>query len=252
MSEIDPPPYTESPAPRMGDHCTSNSRLDPSIQPTGEIIRLGGNECYISKPVDLNMARILIFLCNGAGIHSPMNQAHADKFASEGFLVFMPDLTPAFSKEEIGKLPLIERPKMATFMIELWLARHTEEKTMPIIEKVVKALKEVYPENTANGVYTIGYCFGGKYVLKLAATGDIKAGALAHGTLVTLKDIKEVRQPVSFACVEGDPFFPDEVRDNGRRYLEDMKVPSEFKLYRGVPHGEFKVSSYVRQFRTHI
>ncbi|KAF8459379.1 Alpha/Beta hydrolase protein [Terfezia claveryi] len=189
MSEIDPPPYTESLAPRMGDHCTSNSPLDPSIQPTGEIIR-------------------------------PMNQAHADKFASEGFLVVMPDLfhgdpvpsTPAFSKKEI-------------------------EKTMPIVEKVVKAIKEAYPENAANGVYTIGYCFGGKYVLKLAATDDIKAGALAHGTLVTLKDIKEVRQPVSFACVEGDPFFPDEVRDNGRRYLEDLKVPNEFKLYRGVPHG---------------
>jgi len=64
----------------------------------------------------------------------------------------------------------------------MWLARHTEEKTMPIVEKVVKAIKEVYPENTPNGVYTIGYCFGGKYVLKLAATDDIKAGALAHGT----------------------------------------------------------------------
>jgi len=115
------------------------------------------------------MARILIFLCNGAGIRSSNNQAHADKFASEGFLVVMPDLlvlffsiwrnslltnlpglmvwfcsqllpintcffkrcdsvreliyiqlgdpvpsTPTFSKEEIGKLPLIERIKMAT------------------------------------------------------------------------------------------------------------------------------------------
>jgi len=64
----------------------------------------------------------------------------------------------------------------------MWLARHTEEKTMPILEKVVKTMKEAYPEGAANGVYTIGYCFGGKYVLKLAATDDIKAGAFAHGT----------------------------------------------------------------------
>ncbi|KAF8422679.1 Alpha/Beta hydrolase protein [Tirmania nivea] len=175
------------------------------------------------------MARILIFLCNGAGIPSPSNQAHADIFASEGFLVIMPDPfdgdpapnTPTFNKEEI----------------EMWLARHTEGKTMPIVEKTVKAIKEAYPENAENGVYAIGYCFGGKYVLKLAATDDIKAGALAHGTLITLKDIKEVRQPVSFACVEGDAYFPDEVRDNGRKYLEDKKVLNEFKLYPGVPHG---------------
>lgn len=53
---------------------------------------------------------------------------------------------------------------------------------MPIVEKAVKAIKETYPENAVNGVYAIGYCFGGKYVLKLAATDDIKAGALAHGT----------------------------------------------------------------------
>ena len=85
--------------------------------------------------------------------------------------------------------------------------------------------------------------------------------------MVTLNDIKKVRQPVSFACVgegtciirrikivywltgrsEGDAFFSDEVRDDGRKYLEDVKVPNEFKLYRGVPHGEFRFSSYFKE-----
>lgn len=47
---------------------------------------------YVSKPGDIATAKPLFFLCNGAGIHSPNNQAHADQFASEGFLVVMPDL----------------------------------------------------------------------------------------------------------------------------------------------------------------
>lgn len=63
----------------------------------------------------------------------------------------------------------------------MWLARHTAEKTTPILHSAVAAVKIAYPENVSNGVYAIGYCFGGKYVLALAATDEIKAGALAHG-----------------------------------------------------------------------
>lgn len=71
----------------------------------------------------------------------------------------------------------------------MWLARHTPEKTMPIIEKVLAAIKEEYGDKyytVSLGTYAVGYCFGGKYALRLAATDLIIAGAVAHGLLTSL------------------------------------------------------------------
>jgi len=66
----------------------------------------------------------------------------------------------------------------------MWLARHTPENTMPIIEKVLRAVRETYADtayDASMGVLAVGYCFGAKYVLRLAATDEIVAGAAAHG-----------------------------------------------------------------------
>ena len=90
-------------------------------------------------------------------------------------------------------------------MIDMWLARQTPEKVLPILHKVVDGAKEEFADAVANGggIYAVGYCFGGKYVIllgsELPATvawgqaikdeeagmvksgPSIKAGALAHG-----------------------------------------------------------------------
>lgn len=90
-------------------------------------------------------------------------------------------------------------------MLDMWLARQTEEKVLPIIQKVLEVAKEEFADAVASGggVYAVGYCFGGRYVLLLGSrlpvsnatsqTVDndnqaeakegplIKAGALAHG-----------------------------------------------------------------------
>ena len=104
--------------------------------------------------------------------------------------------------EEV-KLKMAEAVK--SFQIDMWIARHTSEKTLPIVLKVLDAAKDEFADAVASGggVYAVGYCFGGKYVLLLAgentenmnaaqASKDeeqpaakksplIKAGALAHG-----------------------------------------------------------------------
>ncbi len=90
-------------------------------------------------------------------------------------------------------------------MIDMWLARQTPEKVLPLLHKVIESAKEEFADAVANGggIYAVGYCFGGRYVLVLAgeqpdtvmwgqAVKDeeagvvksgplIKAGALAHG-----------------------------------------------------------------------
>lgn len=52
---------------------------------------------------------------------------------------------------------------------------------MPIVDRVFAGAREQFAQQAANGIYAVGYCFGARYVLRLAASYDIKAGAIAHG-----------------------------------------------------------------------
>lgn len=169
---------------------------------------------------------------------------------------------------------MIEKVKMGfattakSFMVDMWLARQTPEKVLPILRKVVEGAKEEFADAVANGggVYAVGYCFGGKYVCLLGAelpdtvahgqalkdeeqgvvkSGPlIKAGALAHGTLITKEDLESIKSPISMACVENDQLFPDDIRTAGQTVLEEKKIEHEVKVYSGVPHGFAVVGEY--------
>lgn len=163
-----------------------------------------------------------------------------------------------------------------SFLIDMWLARHTEEKVLPILHKVLDGCKDEFADAVSNGggIYAVGYCFGARYVLLLAAERKpaasgggiaagllsggaqkpadeesggavtqnygpfIKAGALAHATLVARDDFEGIKAPVSLACVESDPLFPDEVRKYGEDHLSKAGLEHEVQVYPGVPHGK--------------
>ena len=108
----------------------------------------------------------------------------------------------------IEQVKLRAAETVQSFMIDMWLARQTPEKVMPILRKVVDGAKEEFADAVASGggIYAVGYCFGGKYVLLLGSELPdgavqpqkdveqgmvkneplIKAGALAHGRNSTL------------------------------------------------------------------
>lgn len=82
------------------------------------------------------------------------------------------------------------------FMLDMWLARHTPEKVLPILHKVIEGVKEEFADAIANGggIYGAGYCFGARYILILAgkhsdtvAWGqqskpeDVESGAVEKG-----------------------------------------------------------------------
>lgn len=60
---------------------------------TQEITKFDDIEVYVTKPADYPHApsKLLLLLTGGTGVHSTNNQLQADKYASEGFLVCMPD-----------------------------------------------------------------------------------------------------------------------------------------------------------------
>jgi dienelactone hydrolase len=250
-----------------------------------------GQQVYISKPADYphTPSRLLLLLTGGTGLHSVNNQLQADQFAAHGYVVVMPDLfggdpapnsrvetsTSTSSQEtpvstdgggdggsllDTLRLKAVETAK--SFLIDMWLARHTEEKVMPILEKVLDGAGDEFADAVSHGggVYAVGYCFGARYILLLAAEkrkasggnagsggGDeeagvvpprIKAGALAHATLVSRADWEGLRAPLSVVCVENDPLFPDEVRIAGEEHMSGNGVEHEVQVYPGVPHGE--------------
>jgi len=231
---------------------------------------------YISKPTDYphTPARLLLLLTGGTGLHSVNNQIQADKYAGEGFLVIMPDLfngdpaptSAAFEEEDTGSLLAQVRMKAVeaakSFLIDMWLARHTEEKVLPILYKVIEGCKEKYADAVkhGDGIYAVGYCIGGRYVLLLGRekqlpaaqvpdeeagavrTGPlIKVGALAHAASVTPDDFVGLKVPVSLVCVENDSLFTDEVRTSGEDTMGSANLEHEVKVYPGVPHGKFFV-----------
>lgn len=253
------------------------------------------------------------------------NQIQADRFAQDGgFVVVMPDLfegdpapnpttapvseersatdadtgsaAPTSSFLDIFRTKAAETAK--SFLIDMWLARHTEDKIMPILEKVLDGVRDEFADAVAygDGIYAAGYCIGGRYVLLLAReqtqaprkasiserlggitlpwahkpaapasaptglggsegnsqSGDdleanrqnkvsgpwIKAGAIAHATLVSKDDFKGLKAPISMVSVEHDPVFPDEVRMAGEDYMSKNNVEHEVQVYPGVPHGK--------------
>jgi dienelactone hydrolase len=210
--------------------------------------------------------RLLLLLTGGTGIKSTNNQIQADKYAAEDFLVLMPDMfggdsapgtaitDDSTSMLEQIKLKAVEVAK--SFIIDMWLARQTEDKVMPILRKVIEAARDEYAEVVKNGdgIYAVGYCVGGRFVLLLSKeteqpaadeesapvkTGPyIKAGAVAHGASVVPEDFAGVKVPLSLVCVEDDPLFPENVRMAGEDMLSNANLEHEVQVYPGVPHGQ--------------
>lgn len=247
--------------------------------------KLGGVDVYVTKPSDYPHApsKLLLFLTGGTGFKSTNNQLQADKYAGEGYLVVMPDQfdnDPAPNSVDMTQLAQdaswLESIKLKTaegmksFMIDMWLARHTPEKVLPLLHKVIEGAKEEFADAVANGggIYGVGYCFGAKYILQLAgehpdtvAWGQetprdeeqgavkkapvLKAGAIAHGTMVTKEDLEAVKVPIYIAAVKDDPLFSeDEVLTPGRRAMEKNNIEHEVRVYPEVPHGFAVLGDY--------
>lgn len=157
-----------------------------------------------------------------------------------------------------------------SFTIDMWLARHTSEKVLPILQKAIDGIKEEFADAVAhgNGIYAVGYCFGAKYVLLLGselfadvAAGQrspeteaeegmakkgpaIKVGAIAHGTQITVGELENCKVPLSIVAVEHDSLFPDEIREAGVKKLQEKSTEHEVQVYPGVPHGFAVLGDY--------
>uniref|UniRef100_A0A0A9DDU6 Dienelactone hydrolase domain-containing protein n=1 Tax=Arundo donax TaxID=35708 RepID=A0A0A9DDU6_ARUDO len=198
----------------------------PALNPAGGegkvVDSFSGLKAYLAGSDDAKAAVVLI--SDVFGFEAPNLRKIADKVASSGFFVVVPD----FMHGDPYAPENAERP------IQEWLKLHAPEKGFEEAKPVIAALKE-------KGVSTVGaagYCWGAKVVVELAKAHEIQAAVLCHPSFVTVDDIKEVKCPISILGAEIDKMSPPELVKQFEQVLSENSGVAHFvKIFPGVAHG---------------
>ncbi|KAJ6072864.1 hypothetical protein N7467_010949 [Penicillium canescens] len=191
----------------------------------GEIKNVGNISTYFAYPENKSTKNAILILTDVMGHRLINAQLIADQFASKGYFVMMPDL---FN----GDVVPINRPE--GFSIMDWVKNHLPFQTEPIIDTVLKAMRENLGCERIGGV---GYCFGGKYVCRYLKPGKIDVGFTAHPTMVEAQELQGIEGPLSIAAAVRDIVFTSAKRHESEEILDKLDVPHQINLFSDVEHG---------------
>ncbi|CAK5268067.1 unnamed protein product, partial [Mycena citricolor] len=175
--------------------------------------------------------KAILFLTDVFGLPLVNNKLLADDFARNGFKTYVPDL---FAGDSVNP----DAMTTGTFNREEWSPNHTQEKTRPIIDKLMTALE-------AQGVTrfaAVGYCFGGRYVFDLAFDHKIAAAAVAHPSrLQTPADLEKyaatATAPLLINSCTVDKQFPVEAAIQADEILKGFAPGYKREHFEGCTHG---------------
>ncbi|KAA8911506.1 hypothetical protein TRICI_003793 [Trichomonascus ciferrii] len=226
-----------------------------------------GVEVYVSQHSVPKTKKLVILLTNSLGIASPNNMKLADLYSDKmDCPVIMPDL---FDKDPIPTSGVVvdddEPPEtqedgsallnffknraagaVKGFLDEMWMAKHTYERTYPTLAATVAEIVEVFKPSS---VAVIGYSFGGRYVMQLLEDHEnnewssdedlITVGASVHPSLLTVQDFGHVAKPLYFVSAADDEMLPDKLLSQGFDQLRRNKVDFDYLTISGerLPHG---------------
>ncbi|PYH90775.1 dienelactone hydrolase [Aspergillus ellipticus CBS 707.79] len=201
---------------------------------TGSYSKLNDFEIYTNYPADKSTEYGVLIITDVIGHRFINAQLIADQFAANGYFVMMPDL---FYEDVV---PLNNRP--AGFDIHEWLkGAYNEEKKShlpPVVDPIVEAcITEMRTKYGVKKIGAVGYCFGGKYVVRYLKPGKIDAGYTAHPSFIDAEELKAIEGPLSISAAEIDHIFPAEKRHESEVILKDLGFPYQINLYSGVEHG---------------
>ena len=205
-----------------GPQCCENPPSLSSSCGAGHVETFGGLNSYVSGKPDSNLAILLI--SDVFGYESPNLRKLADKVASAGYYVVVPDF--------LGGEPY--DPTNADRPLPVWIKDHGTDKGFDDAKPVIEALK-------SKGVTKIGaagFCWGAKVVVELAKSDYIQAAVLLHPSLVSLDDIKAVNAPIAILGAEVDQMSPPELIKQFEEVLTAKpEVDCFVKVFPGVAHG---------------
>ncbi|KIW40993.1 uncharacterized protein PV06_06591 [Exophiala oligosperma] len=202
---------------------------------TGEFSTLGDFEIYTKYPENKSTEKGILIITDVIGHRFINANLIADQFAANGYFVMMPDL---FHKDPIP----LDRP--GDFDIMKWMqGEYSESKTPhtpPTVDPIVDScLVEMRTKYNCKKIGAVGYCFGGKYVVRHLRpdAGKIDVGYTAHPSFVQADELRDLKGPLAISAAETDHIFPTEKRHETETILKDLGFPYQINLYSGVEHG---------------
>ncbi|PON59777.1 Dienelactone hydrolase [Trema orientale] len=192
--------------------CCSNP---PTLNPNGgagTVEELGGLSTYISGSTNSKLAVILV--SDAFGYEAPNIRLVADKVATAGFYVVVPDF---FYGD-----PFVFEKHAPNW--QDWLKDH-------------ETLKLLNPKASAIGA--AGFCWGGKVVTELSKSKAIQAAVLLHPSFVTVEDIKGVIVPIEILGAGIDDITPPAILKEYEEILATNvhEVDSYVEIFPNVAHG---------------
>ncbi|KAF7326112.1 Dienelactone hydrolase endo--beta-d-glucanase [Mycena kentingensis (nom. inval.)] len=189
------------------DDCFKGIRHEGT--PEGRIETLDGVDCYLAAPSgEYAVDKAVLLFTDVFGLALENNKMLADDFARNGFFTIVPDM---FGGDPIPPeaLDSVTHRLDPSFNRDRWFAAHTPEIVLPIVLKVVDALKTKGITRFAG----TGYCFGARPVFDLAFTNTLHVSAITHpGRISVPADLERYATtstaPLLINSCEVDPAFP--------------------------------------------
>ncbi|XP_047094188.1 endo-1,3;1,4-beta-D-glucanase-like [Lolium rigidum] len=203
--------------------CANPPTLSPAAGEGKVLDSFGGIRAYVAGAQDSKAAVVLI--SDVYGFEAPILRNIADKVASSGYFVVVPDF--------LHGDPFV--PSDADRPIKVWIKDHTPEKGFEEAKPVIAALKE----QGVTAVGAAGYCWGAKVIAELAKANEIQAAVMSHPSFVTVDDIKEVKCPIAILGAETDVMSPPELVKQFEQVLSSSNTVAGcfVKIFPGVSHG---------------
>jgi dienelactone hydrolase len=217
--------------------------------PSGSEILLDGTiKSYLAKP-PTETDKVIMIITDVFGMTLVNIRLIADHIASKGFKVYIPDFHSGESLEpEVWSPVLLGNPDAdactktwngARFFVSipsfcLWLGRHGDAPTIPIVDRAIDAIIAL----GAKKIGVEGYCWGGRYSALLGASDKVDAVLVAHPSFISVpNDILAIKKPALFICAEHDPTFSKGNVDTTRKILAEKSPDNVVKVYTKVKHG---------------
>jgi dienelactone hydrolase len=117
-----------------------------------------------------------------------------------------------------------------------WLQRHSHDHVSSLLSDLTENLKRQDPGLSLFGV---GYCFGGKHVLRLAKS-TLKAAAAFHPSFVEPADLTGIQVPLYIGLAEKDEMVPETLEQDFKNWSMTILQPGvafSLEIYSGMGHG---------------
>jgi carboxymethylenebutenolidase len=193
----------------------------------GEMVTFPSNggtaEGYLAKPASGKGPGVIV-IQEWWGLNDNIKNI-ADRFATEGYLAFAPDLyhgKVTDEPDEAGKIMMSMK-----------------------MDQAAKDLSGAYDylKDHANGtgkVGDVGFCMGGRLSLYLATVKPIDACVIYYGVLMGEQpDLSTLKGPVLGHYAENDGFVPVSAVRALEKQINDLGKQAEFHVYPGTDHGFF-------------